>query len=256
MKKQSFIPGVVCSVNESKLPHFRHALDTLIAQPELCDTVEIRLDAIRTHLFQFWDQIALIMQCKPTILTFCSKEHGGHEVILLEDRLAFWYGLPQGIYEMIETKDSRVFVDWELDIHEVYSRNVGNVRFPPLFPWSQVIASEHDFGGTPTNPGEPLSRLEDTRAEAFLKLVTRANSDRDVERLRTLFDGRTDPRTLASFAMGAIGEQSRFECMNWGSCATYGYLEGSASAAPGQVSVQMLMANPSVQRARWLWGLV
>lgn len=255
MKTKPFIPGVVCSVNESKLPHFRQALDTLIARPEFCDTVEIRLDAVRPHLFQVWSQIVQIAQCKPTILTLRSKEHGGHEVISLEDRMAFWHNLPQGILELVYERNSGVVIDWELDLHEVCSRNVGNVRFLPPFPWRQVVASEHDFEGTPTNPGEMLFRLEDTRAEAFLKLVTRANSERDVERLRTLFDGRGDPRPLASFAMGALGETSRFDCMNWGSCATYGYLEGFGSAAPGQVSVQTLMAHPSVQRARKMWGL-
>lgn len=251
MKPKPFIPGVVCSVNESKLPHFRSALDTLMTRPELCDTAEIRLDALRPQLFQVWAQILQLAQCKPIILTFRSKEHGGHEVISLEERLAFWCG----VGGLVESNGVEMFVDWELDIHEVYSKSVGGRRFLPSFPWRQVIASEHDFEGTPTNPGELLFRLEDTKAEAFLKLVTRANSERDVERLRMLFDGRGDPRSLASFAMGALGEPSRFECMNWGSCATYGYLEGYGSAAPGQVSVQTLMAHPSVQRARRMLGL-
>ncbi|TAK57951.1 type I 3-dehydroquinate dehydratase [Patescibacteria group bacterium] len=257
MKPKPFYPGVVCVVNESKLPRFRLALETLLARPELCDTIEIRLDGIREHLYQVWAQIIELAQCKPVILTFRSKECGGREVISLEERLTFWHNLPKGVQELIDTRDSRVFVDWELELHEQwYHGPFGSVcgSNPPPFPWRQVIASEHDFEGTPTNPGEMLFRLEDTRAEAFLKLVTRANSERDVERLRGLFDGRSDPRPLASFAMGALGEVSRFECMGWGSCATYGYLEGFGNAAPGQVSVQRLMADPSVQRARKMFG--
>jgi 3-dehydroquinate dehydratase type I len=247
--------GVICSVNEPRLSDFRRALSFILANPEVCDAVEIRLDAIREHLYQVWSLIVQVAQFKPTILTLRSKECGGYEEISLDDQLAFWDELPEGLRTLIFARDSRVFVDWGLDLHELFSENVAKTGFQPSFPWRQVIASAHDFDGTPDDLGEILLRLEETKAGAFLKLVTMANKDGDSERLMTLCLGRKDPRPLIAFTMGALGEASRFACMGWGSFGTYGCLEGHESAGPGQVSVQILMADDSVQHARELYGL-
>lgn len=245
--------GVICSVNEPRLSDFRRALSFILANPEVCDAVEIRLDAIRENLYQVWAQIVQVAQSKPTILTLRSKECGGREVISLEDQMAFWDELPDGLRTLIFARDSRVFVDWSLDLHEFL--NTGRSGFQPPFPWRQIIASAHDFEETPYNLGEILLRLENTKAGAFLKLVTMAKKEGDSERLMTLCLGQKGPRPLVAFTMGALGEQSRFLCMGWGSFGTYGCLEGFGSAAPGQVSVQLLMANDSVQHARELYGL-
>jgi 3-dehydroquinate dehydratase type I len=247
--------GVISSVKTSKLPAFRHALEYILAHPEVCDAVEIRLDAIREHLYLVWAQIVQVAQCKPTILTLRSKECGGHEVISLDDQLAFWDELPEGLRTLIFARDSRVFVDWGLDLHEFFSENVDRTGFQPPFPWRQIIASAHDFEETPSDLPGLLFRLEDTKAGAFLKLVTMAKKGGDSERLMTLCLGRKDPRPLIAFTMGALGEASRFACMGWGSFGTYGYLEGFGRAAPGQVSVQKLMADGSVQHARRMYDL-
>lgn len=195
-----------------------------------------------------------VAQCKPTILTLRSKECGGHEVISLDDQLAFWNELPDDIRRLIFARDSRVYVDWGLDLLEFFSENSHRTGLEPPFPWRQIIASVHDFEETPRDLQSLLCRLENTKADTF-KLVTMAKKDGDSERLMTLCLGRKDPRPLIAFTMGALGEASRFACMGWGSFATYGYLDGFGSAAPGQVSVQLLMADDSVQHVRELYGL-
>ncbi len=237
MKKSRF--GVIASIVEPTAPRLVHALSkTLHAQ-----TCEIRLDCLNPYKINHVLAGLPSLISMPTILTLRSKEQGGSEVIPLEEQLNFWRTLPKNLCELINRSTSEVFVDWSLDLVQHCSDH------EPPFPWSKIGCSWHDFQKTPENLPAILKNLEATKAMAFLKLVTMATREEDLQSLRALFENRQDERPLIAFAMGEIGESSRRECLGWGSAGTYGYIPGHQKAAPGQLSITELLEDPYVQEA-------
>jgi 3-dehydroquinate dehydratase-1 len=100
------------------------------------------------------------------------------------------------------------------------------------------IVSFHDFKMTPS--------LEELRAIAskarklgsIVKVSTMANSEQDIETLRTLLVERSE-RPLCVIAMGPSATHTRVSFSTLGSCITYGYLD--QPAAPGQLAAAELV---------------
>jgi 3-dehydroquinate dehydratase-1 len=102
-----------------------------------------------------------------------------------------------------------------------------------------AIVSFHDFSATPNL--ETLQAIVDQgkKVGSIVKIVTLANTDRDVEILRTLLSKRSSP--LCVMGMGQHAAMTRVEFPKLGSCLTYGYLD--KPLAPGQTSAAELFSQ-------------
>ncbi|MGL4956907.1 MAG: type I 3-dehydroquinate dehydratase [Bacteroidales bacterium] len=98
----------------------------------------------------------------------------------------------------------------------------------------RVILSYHNFSGTPC--------LEDLRSIVaqcramgadIVKLITTAQHSHDVARLLSLYEGESN---LIAFAMGALGQISRFACLHLGAAFTYVSADKETEAAPAQLT--------------------
>ena len=234
--------GVIASIAETSP---KALLDALL-EAELATSIEIRLDSLGSSVKSVLSLLPTSLPSnRPVILTLRSKKQGGSEVIDLPEQLIFWDSLPMNLKALIRSPRSRVFVDWGLDLIRHQHKHLS--RLP--FPWIKIGASVHCFEKTPENLPTLLGQLEASPARAFLKLVTMAKGTGDVERIQALFANRSNPRPLIAFAMGKLGEDCRRKCLGWGSAATYGYVLGHSLTAPGQLSVNELLADPDIQAA-------
>jgi 3-dehydroquinate dehydratase I len=111
-----------------------------------------------------------------------------------------------------------------------------------------VIASNHDFGGTPAKE-EIVARLQAMQALGadICKIAVMPHSAADVLRLldatSTMHEEHAD-RPLITMSMGALGLVSRLAGQVFGSAASFGMV-GTASA-PGQIPVKQLHAALTV----------
>lgn len=240
MKKLFF--GVVASVKPTSVAELRSAVSKV---PD-ATSIEVRLDdpGIRTQ--ESLIELAEICRSvgKPVILTLRSIGQGGHKLITTEGHWDFWRGLPKSLRSLIDDGGSCVYLDWGLDL----LAHCKCFPKPQLFSWSRVGASWHDFTGTSQDLSPVMEALVESPAQAFLKLVSKAQNPGAVARIKALFQNRIDPRPLIAFAMGEHGKQSRRDCLSWGSAATFGYIPGEPQTAPGQLSVDELLRSPSVRR--------
>lgn len=97
-----------------------------------------------------------------------------------------------------------------------------------------MIRSCHFFDGTPD--GEELTIiLEKCKRYGgeIAKIVAKANSEEDSERLMSLYNW-VGPGELIAFAMGANGRDSRMGCLRYGAPFTYAALSENEAAADGQ----------------------
>ena len=147
----------------------------------------------------------------------------------------------------------------------------GRLRDAAADAGAEILASWHDYGGTPTL--RSLSgRLERMGALArHVKIVTTAVAPTDPARVLSLYGaarrmarGRSGRGgggggiRLVAFAMGEMGRMSRVLCLYLGSPHTYASLDGRRGAvAPGQMSLADVLAatgrrsgRPSRQAAR------
>lgn len=101
-----------------------------------------------------------------------------------------------------------------------------------------VLASNHDFDGTPT-PGEIVDRLDAMEAMGadICKIAVLASRAQDVADLlaATARRAETARTPLIGVAMGPLGAVSRFAGHIFGSCATFASLD--EASAPGQLEL-------------------
>ncbi len=246
--------GVIASIMETLPMKFLTAL----TKAKAANTCEIRLDALWRRLDLVLPSLASLLeqQGQPVILTLRGKAQGGGAPIDLEEQHRFWCNIPETLRDLIVEPDSKVFVDFDLDL-------VGYIlqesRRPPL-PWKSIGCSVHIHEETPQDQDlrDLKTDLEDTPAMAFLKLVTYANSATDAQRYHRILP-TLDRRPLIAFAMGEEGLESRKWCMLDGSAGTFGNLgAGHSPSAKGQPSIYELLDDPRVQMALesdgpWRW---
>ena len=102
-----------------------------------------------------------------------------------------------------------------------------------------TIASVHDFDKTP--PKETLETRLRAAAEAGTvgKLAVRAKRPRDVLRLLSVTDSVAgDEATVATMAMGPVGQHSRLIAPIYGSRIGYAPPTAAEATAPGQLDVE------------------
>ena len=102
-----------------------------------------------------------------------------------------------------------------------------------------VIVSSHDFSKTPV-----FQEMKTIFEEAFLagadiaKLAVMPHSMRDIlDLLRIALETRESRGAVCAIAMGKLGKHTRAIAPFYGSVLTYAAIEGTVSAAPGQLQV-------------------
>ncbi|MFN7953310.1 MAG: type I 3-dehydroquinate dehydratase [bacterium] len=111
-----------------------------------------------------------------------------------------------------------------------------------------AIVSHHDVRGTPsetTLAALAAEAVEDVGAAVF-KVCPTAAGPLDVARLLSFvqaFRDRHETAQIVGMALGPEGSISRIMGPVFGSCMTYGFVEGEAPAAPGQLPIRVLRAH-------------
>ncbi|MFA6591804.1 MAG: type I 3-dehydroquinate dehydratase [Bacteroidales bacterium] len=127
------------------------------------------------------------------------------------------------------------YVDLELEAPASISKRISRVAHTSDV---EMIRSYHDFQGTPDF--ETLKEIAlkcKSYGADIIKIVTTANTPRDVETVSKLYD--CFPKgTLVAFCMGEHGRQSRIDCLRLGAPFTYACLNEKEAAAPGQMPYQ------------------
>ncbi len=201
------------------------ALEALSQAETLADLVEIRLDALESPAVRPFLERARL----PLLFTFRDAAEGGLSEIALARRLE--------VLEEALVKGAEL-VDLELRSgKEAFSRLLHKARSP-----SQVLASFHDFSGTPSE-----TALEEILDEILSlgvglgKIVTTAQRPEDnLTVLGLIPKARKRGFPLVAFAMGPLGRLSRVAAPILGAPFTYACLPGHAQAAPGQINAQEL----------------
>jgi 3-dehydroquinate dehydratase-1 len=110
------------------------------------------------------------------------------------------------------------------------------------------ILSHHDVEETPST--STLWSLAEDAIEVVgghvLKVCPTARGPLDVARLLSFvqaFRDRYERAQIVGMALGAEGSPSRIMGPVFGSCLTYGFVEGDAPAAPGQLPIRELRAH-------------
>jgi len=126
-----------------------------------------------------------------------------------------------------------------LDLGAEYA-DVELAAFDDLAPGldrARLIASHHDYEGTPDDLESWVARLAGTGA-AVLKIATTAR--RFADNLSLLRLPRRAPRPLIALCMGERGVVSRLLAPKFGSWLTFGAAVAGAESAPGQLTLDAM----------------
>lgn len=105
----------------------------------------------------------------------------------------------------------------------------------------RVIASRHDFAGTPALPAmlEQAEALRRSGAD-MIKLAVTAREEADIAAARTLCERlREWKMDYAVIPMGEAGRKARLQARDWGCALTFGCLD--CPSAPGQATLEQLL---------------
>jgi 3-dehydroquinate dehydratase/shikimate dehydrogenase len=221
----------VCVRRASELP------PSVERAAEVGDIVELRLDCLEpAELDAARAQLGPLLESfdKPFVITYRPREQGGGVDLSLEERAAFWRGVPRWLRGAAGR--GRAFADVELDLLEsAHAESLG-----ALFENFTVICSHHDFQETPADLERIYERMARTRAN-ISKLATRANSITDsLALMRLLERGRREGREVIAVSMGATGVLTRVLAPAFGAFLTYGSLDAVQATAPGQIEASEL----------------
>ncbi len=239
MKRTLF--GVIASI----LPKSTEELRKALAKSNGATSLEIRMDLLpRSDLDDGFIGV-VASEKRPVILAMDPHAPAnGWTAAALQERWEFWQRLPRELRRLIDNRTSEVYVDWGHELAVFTTQK----HLDQLFPWEKIGIDFHDFDKTPDEKrlGSQLFAMQLSRAQAFIKIVTKALKEADLQVIERLLSGKKDPRPHFVFAMGEAGKRSRMECLTWGSAATYGYVPGFGPTAPGQLSIVELLENSSV----------
>ena len=175
------------------------------------DYVEVRLDHLNNpqdSVLTRWDKLPV-----PVIATCRGKERGGQFAGSVEDEIRI-------LQYAVENGARFVDIDY---------------RFARQMPGASVIASFHDFEGTPSDLDALMQRICASPGDVA-KIATMIVSWDDNRRLLELLS-RPWPKPIIVAGMGDIGQITRVIGPAKGSFLTYAGLTANA-AAPGQLTVR------------------
>jgi len=215
---------MICTPITESTPEAFHAA---IKEAEaIADCIEARLDYLDSNGLE--DILAILGRddvSKPLILTFRPREQGGQRDLTLDERRAFWSGLPADLLSRM------AYADLELDLVESFASQ------SPI-PWDKVICSFHDFVETPSEISAIFERLKQTQARV-VKIATYAKSVTDCSRILDLA-GAAGARPFIVLAMGPAGIPTRVLALSRGALLTFGSLRPGSESAEGQPTVNDL----------------
>ena len=199
------------------------------------DVLEIRLDLLGIRDLEMATETIRKIKSEtglPVIITNRSNKEGGK----WEGKEAERVGL---LTTLLSIKDGPDAVDIELSAEREERDCVVKAA---RTSGKTIIISSHDFLKTPS-----FQEIKATLEEAFLagadiaKLAVMPHSMRDVlDLLRVTLDAREAGRAVCTIAMGKTGKHTRVIAPFYGSVLTYASVEGTVSAAPGQLPVDKL----------------
>jgi 3-dehydroquinate dehydratase I len=184
--------------------------------PALCDIVEFRLDAWPEHAEEGLARARLADV--PVLATVRRHDEGGQEELPAVERLRLL----------------RMFLP-VARLVDIEMASLGEM--PGLVPEALaagviVIASHHDFSGTPSL--EALRKMRDTSLAAgadMVKFATTLHGAADIATLAALLEEPGHP-PLSIMGMGVLGRISRLLFAQLGSILNYGWLD--RPTVPGQ----------------------
>jgi 3-dehydroquinate dehydratase-1 len=184
------------------------------------------MNAIRTVLHD----LKPIVNDTILVYTFRSKEQGGL-LALSEDEILDIHQVAaeSGAVDLIDVEFFEGKHPWR-EIPQLKSRG------------THVIASHHDFDGTPERSVMQmlLERMAESDAD-IVKLAVMPQSREDVLALlaeTARFHETYPDQPLITMSMGALGGVSRISGETFGSCVTFG--AGNQASAPGQMPMEEL----------------
>lgn len=196
------------------------------------DILEIRLDLLGIRdLETAAETIRKVKSATglPVILTNRSSTEGGKWEGKEDERIGL-------LTNLLFIKDGPDAVDIELSA----GREKDQVIKVAKECGKTVIISSHDFSKTPS-----FQEMGTIFEEAFLegadiaKLAVMPHSMRDVlNLLRVALETREAGGAVCAIAMGKLGKHTRVIAPFYGSVLTYAAVEGTVSAAPGQLQVE------------------
>jgi 3-dehydroquinate dehydratase type I len=193
------------------------------------DLVEFRVDRLTTGLTPRELEAELSVFAKRAVFTLRPSSDGG----AFEGSEARRLDLLSRLAEM-----GPAYLDVELDTAKANSEWAGSLPRDV-----EVIASWHDYEGTPDLKVLRAIREEELGVGSLAKLVTTAGSSDD--NLATLALCADEPLKTISFCMGELGTLSRVVSMRLGAPLVYASLPEEA-IAPGQLSVSTMRALRSL----------
>lgn len=197
---------------------------------QVADIIEVRLDYLAENelapALEVLQQVCL-RRTKPVVLTRRIREQGGNSDFSAADAPEFWHALA--------TEVSADYWDWET---EVCYDGAKLRRVPSQAP--PLIASHHDFTGTPADVTEIYQRLAATGAH-IVKIAVQATDITDCLPIFHLLQrAKADNQRVIALAMGDSGLLTRVLGPAYGSWLTFGVLNASQSYALGQPRVEHL----------------
>ena len=190
--------------------------------PVDCDVLEVRLDLTGLCGGEWIRLCAAVRKHTPVLLTIRSESQGGGWRGTEAERLALYLAGLKSV--------SAVDIEIESPAMEILVQ-------PARRHGVLVMASCHDFGGTPE-----LGRLRTLEERGrrmggdVVKIATMANRPDELARLLAVPSQATGP--ISVMGMGKWGAISRIALACAGSCMVYGSL--GPATAPGQMSCRQL----------------
>ncbi|MEW6218433.1 MAG: type I 3-dehydroquinate dehydratase [Thermodesulfobacteriota bacterium] len=217
---------MICvSIAEPTVPA---ALAAARAVQDRADLLEIRLDALdQPAVAPFVSGLA-----RPLLFTNRPNWEGGASPLPDAQRLA-------PLHEAIAL--GAAYVDVELGCGEPVRQRLVQAAAGSA---TRVIVSWHDFASTPGQEAlAAILRRQQATGASLGKVVTMACHHLDVLRVLGL---QTEAAALGfpliAFAMGPLGAISRLACLRLGSAMTYAAPTPERATAPGQLTVDALLA--------------
>jgi 3-dehydroquinate dehydratase-1 len=180
-------------------------------------------------------ELRMVLEEMPLIFTFRSKDEGGKKTLELSEYIQLLaMAILSGKADII---DLEVFKAGILETD--YLEEV--IAFAKKHE-VKVLASNHDFNGTPSTETMYSTLRAMSRQKAdIVKIAVMPNSMQDVISLLTASDMYGEWEESVPFiaiSMGELGRISRYCCEKTGSGITFGALGGKS--APGQIQVAEL----------------
>lgn len=220
-------------------PHFLVPLtgttgDDVIKQAQKAETEGVDIAEWRIDFFDKYSSIDSCIDTAqrlvqathiPILATFRTKREGGNANISAQK------------YTELLIQMSKIFP--MVDIEVLWEELNVSALLHSLSPKTITIGSHHNFSHTPHNLLELFHSIEDAGVD-ITKIACMPEKQKDVENLlHTTEQAHTEIcAPIISISMGELGKKSRTHGHLYGSCATFGSLEGAS--APGQLDINTL----------------